>query len=64
MNVLDTRGTDRAFRTAIDTIGVVRNHVTKLVDSDRSDFELLTRLDDIVGDLEQDREAFRDWFRE
>ena len=63
MNVLDARGTERAFRTAITTIGYVRSHVTKLVDSDRSTPDVLQRLDDITSDLESDREALRDWLR-
>lgn len=63
-NVLDDRGTERAFRTAINTIGDVRNHVTKLIDADRSSIDLLKGLDDILDALEDDREAFRDWFRE
>ena len=63
-NVLDTRGTERAFRTAISTIAAAKGHVTKLVDSDRTTADLINRLDEVVVELQADREAFRDWLRE
>lgn len=64
MTMLDRSGTERAFRTAIQTIGYVKGHVTKLVDSDRTTVDLLSDLNDITDALNADLEAYRDWHRE
>ncbi|QSM01052.1 hypothetical protein SEA_NANOSMITE_7 [Mycobacterium phage Nanosmite] len=63
-NGLDRRGTERAFRTAISTLGYVKGHVTKLVDDDRTTADLLNDLEDISDSLRADLEAYQDWYRE
>ncbi|AER26191.1 hypothetical protein SEA_DIMINIMUS_7 [Mycobacterium phage Diminimus] len=63
-NGLDRQGTERAFRTAINTLGYVRGHVTKLVDEDRTTPDLLNDIDDVTDALRADLETYRDWYRE
>ena len=60
-NQFDRRGTERAFRTAIGTLGYVRGQITKLVDADRTTPDLLNNIDDIADALSDDLAAYQDY---
>lgn len=64
MPTLDKSGTERSFRTAIQTIGYVKGHVTKLVDDERTTSDLLNALDDIERSLSEDYTTYQDVYRQ
>ncbi|MBB5167224.1 hypothetical protein [Mycobacterium sp. AZCC_0083] len=64
MPILDKAGTEKAFRSATSTLGIVKGHVTKLVDDERTTVDLLHAIDDIESALNADLETYQDWYRE
>lgn len=64
MPIMDRAGTERSFRTAIQSIGFVKGHITKLVDDERTTPDLLNALDDLESALSEDLAVYRDCYRE